>query len=167
AVDRLIDQFPSDQQAQVRSVLGDVLRGVVAQTLLKKKSGGRMAALEVLVVTPAIANLIREGKTVQVPGMMQVSRGIGMSLLNDELQHAIEGHKVDMEEALSKALDKEDLARRFRTGLTLGQASLTDETFRVVSVVPDSPGARGDRARRSDRGAGQQALEGVHPRGDA
>jgi len=142
AVDRLIDQFPADQQSQVRSVLSEVLRGVVAQTLLKKKSGGRMAALEVLVVTPAVANLIREAKTVQIPGMMQVSRGLGMALLNDELQHAIEGHKVDMEEALSKAVDKEDLARRFRTGLTLGQASVADETFRVMSVVPDSPGSR-------------------------
>jgi twitching motility protein PilT len=147
AVDRLIDQFPADQQAQVRSVLSDVLRGVVAQTLLKKKAGGRLAALEVLVVTPAVANLVREAKTVQVPGIMQLSRGIGMSLLNDELYQLIETHKVTMDEALSKSVDKEDLARRFRTGITLGQQAVTDETFKVVSVVPDSPGARAGVAR--------------------
>jgi twitching motility protein PilT len=147
AVDRLIDQFPADQQSQVRSVLSDVLKGVVAQTLLKKKGGGRMAALEVLVVTPAIANLVREAKTVQIPGMMQISRGLGMALLNDELQGAVDSHKVDMDEALSKAVDKEDLARRYRTGVTLGQASVADETFRVMSVAPDSPGDRAGIAR--------------------
>jgi twitching motility protein PilT len=147
AVDRLIDQFPADQQAQVRSVLSEVLKGVVAQTLLKKKGGGRLAALEVLVVTPAIANLVREAKTVQIPGMMQISKGLGMSILNDELQHVVETHKVEMDEALSKAVDKEDLARRFRTGVTLGQPSVADETFRVMNVAADSPGERAGIAR--------------------
>jgi twitching motility protein PilT len=147
AVDRVIDNFPADQQSQVRSVLSDVLKGVVAQTLVKKKGGGRMAALEVLVVTVAVANLIREQKTVQLPGIMQTSKGLGMSLLNDELAHLVDTHKVDMDEALSAAADKEDLARRYRTGITLSQDSLADETFRVAALAPSSPGAQAGLSR--------------------
>ncbi len=147
AVDRVIDQFPAYQQSQVRSVLSDVLKGVVAQTLVRKKGGGRTAALEVLVVTVAVANLIRESKTVQLPGIMQTSRALGMGLLNDELARLIETHKVDMEEALSAAVDKEDLLRRFRTGVTLAQDSMADETFRVASVAPSSPGAEAGLSR--------------------
>jgi len=141
AVDRVVDQFPAYQQSQVRSVMSEVLRGVVAQTLLKKRGGGRVAALEVLVVSVAVANLIREAKTVQLPGIMQTSKALGMSVMNDELYKLIETHKVDMEEAMAAAVDKEDLARRFRTGITLVQDSMTDETFRVASVAPSSPGA--------------------------
>src|SRR5678810_727775 len=65
-VDRIIDQFPPDRQAQIRVMLSESLKGVISQTLLRKKSGGRIAALEVLIVTPAISNLIREGKTFQI-----------------------------------------------------------------------------------------------------
>jgi C-terminal processing protease CtpA/Prc len=121
--------------------MSEVLRGVVAQTLLKKRGGGRVAALEVLVVSVAVANLIREAKTVQLPGIMQTSKALGMSVMNDELYKLIETHKVDMDEAMAAAVDKEDLARRFRTGITLVQDSMTDETFRVASVAPSSPGA--------------------------
>src|SRR5207237_4497121 len=84
-VDRLIDQFPADRQAQVRTMLSESLKGVVAQTLLKKKGGGRVAALEILVVTSAISNLIREGKTFQIPSAMQVVRALGMQTINDEV----------------------------------------------------------------------------------
>src|SRR4029078_1402665 len=80
-VDRLIDQFPTHRQAQIRVMLSESLKGVVAQTLLRKKGGGRVAALEILVVTPAVANLIREGKTFQVPSLMQTGRGLGMVTL--------------------------------------------------------------------------------------
>ncbi len=155
AVDRIIDQFPAGQQEQVRSVLSDVLRGVVAQTLLRKKGGGRVAALEILAVSPAVGNLIREGKTVQLPGIIQINKGMGMQLLNDELETLILTGKVDMDEAMAKAVDKDDLHRRFRTGLTLGQASLADETFGVVRVLPGSPAAlagfeRGDHILELD-----------------
>jgi twitching motility protein PilT len=147
AVDRVVDNFPADQQSQVRSVLSDVLKGVVAQTLVKKKGGGRMAALEVLVVTVAVANLIREQKTVQLPGIMQTSKGLGMSLLNDELARMVDTHKVEMDEALAAASDKDDLARRYRTGITLAQDSLADETFRVVALAPASPGSQAGLTR--------------------
>jgi twitching motility protein PilT len=145
AVDRIIDQFPANQQAQVRSVLGDVLRGVVAQTLVKKIGGGRMAVLEILVVSFAISNLIREAKTVQIPGMMQAGKEKGMTTLNDELGKLIETKKIDLEEALSKAVDKEGLMMRFRSGVTL--AADPAGGFRVMVVNPDSPGALADLHR--------------------
>jgi S1-C subfamily serine protease len=141
SVDRIIDQFPADRQAQVRSVLGDVLRGVVCQTLCRKVGGGRVAALEVLVVTFAIANLIREAKTVQIPGIMQASKGIGMSLLNDELGRMVDAKKIEMDEALSKAVDKDDLLRRYRSGLTLAENPPERESFRVVAVNANTPAA--------------------------
>jgi twitching motility protein PilT len=141
AVDRIIDQFPGEQQPQVRSVLADVLRGVVAQTLLKKVGGGRLAVLEVLVVNLAISNLIRENKQIQIPGLMQASKGMGMALLNDELGKLVEQRKITMEEALAAAVDKEDLHRRFRSGLTFSAEPPDFKRFRVMAVAPDSPGA--------------------------
>ena len=77
-VDRIIDQFPADRQAQIRVMLSESLRGVIAQTLCRKIGGGRVAALEVLLTNGAISNLIREGKTFQIPSMMQVGRAQGM-----------------------------------------------------------------------------------------
>jgi twitching motility protein PilT len=84
-IDRIIDQFPADRQQQIRVMLSESLKGVIAQTLLPKKGGGRVAALEVLIVTPAISNLIREGKTFQIPSSMQTGRNLGMVMLNDAL----------------------------------------------------------------------------------
>jgi twitching motility protein PilT len=80
-IDRLIDVFPTEQQAQVRTMLSESLLGVVAQMLLKKKTGGRQAALEILLGTPAVKNLIREGKTHQLLSVMQVSGKLGMQTL--------------------------------------------------------------------------------------
>jgi twitching motility protein PilT len=141
AVDRMVDLFPADQQAQVRTVLADVLRGVVAQTLLRKKEGGRLAALEVLVVNHAISNLIREGKTIQIPGLMQASKGVGMQLLNDELARLVDARKIDMDEALAASVDKDDLVRRYRSGLTLAAVPGDATRFRVVAVKEASPGS--------------------------
>jgi twitching motility protein PilT len=146
AVDRIIDQFPGGQQAQIRSVLADVLRGVVAQTLVKKIGGGRMAVLEILTITLATSNLIRENKTVQLPGIMQASKEKGMTTLNDELGKLIEAKKIDMEEALSKAIDKEGLLARFRSGITLAVEPPGDK-FRVMEVKPNTPGAAADLHR--------------------
>jgi len=105
-VDRIIDQFPADRQAQIRTMLAEGLRGVVAQTLLKKIGGGRVAALEVLIVTSAISNLIREGKTFQIPSLMQTGKKIGMQMLNDTLIDLIKKKTVDPDEAFIKAVDK-------------------------------------------------------------
>jgi twitching motility protein PilT len=105
-VDRVIDQFPADRQAQIRTMLSESLRGVVAQTLLKKISGGRVAALEVLIANSAIANLIREGKTFQIPSLMQTGKKQGMQMLNDVLIDMAKKKIVDPDEAYRKAVDK-------------------------------------------------------------
>ncbi len=88
-VDRIIDQFPTDRQSQIRIMLSESLKGVIAQTLCRKIGGGRIAALEVLIVTSAISNLIREAKTFQIPSMMQVGKAIGMVTLNDALMDLV------------------------------------------------------------------------------
>ena len=105
-VDRIIDQFPPDRQTQIRVMLSESLRGVISQTLLRKKGGGRIAALEVLIITPAISNLIREGKTFQIPSSMQTGRAIGMVTLNDALIELVKSNTVEAEEAYVKAVDK-------------------------------------------------------------
>src|SRR2546430_15693608 len=76
-VDRMIDQFPADRQSQIRVMLSESLKGVIAQTLCKRLGGGRVAAREILLTTPAISNLIREGKTFQIPSIIQTSKQPG------------------------------------------------------------------------------------------
>jgi twitching motility protein PilT len=105
-VDRIIDQFPTDRQAQIRVMLSESLKGVIAQNLCKRIGGGRAAALEVLIVTSAVANLIREGKTFQIPSMMQVGKAVGMVGLNDALFDYVQKKVVAPEEAYAKAVDK-------------------------------------------------------------
>jgi twitching motility protein PilT len=105
-IDRVIDQFPSDRQAQIRIMLSESLRGVIAQTLCRKIGGGRVAALEVLIATQAMSNLIREGKTFQIPSMIQTGRSIGMVTLNDALLDLVARKLVAPDEALAKAIDK-------------------------------------------------------------
>lgn len=105
-VDRIIDQFPADRQQQIRVMLSESLKGVIAQTLLPKKGGGRVAALEVLIVTPAISNLIREGKTFQIPSSMQTGRQHGMVMLNDALFELVKKGTVEPRDAYLKAVDK-------------------------------------------------------------
>jgi len=112
-VDRVIDQFPADRQAQIRVMLAESLKAVVAQTLCKRIGGGRAAALEVLLVTPAISNLIREGKTFQIPSTMQTSRKIGMTLLNDSLFALVQSKVVAPKEAHRRAVDKAGLLAMF------------------------------------------------------
>jgi twitching motility protein PilT len=105
-VDRVIDQFPTDRQAQIRIMLSESLKGVIAQTLCKKIGGGRVAALEVLIATGAVSNLIREGKTFQLPSMMQVGKAQGMVSLNDALMELVTKKLVEPQEAYTKAVDK-------------------------------------------------------------
>ena len=105
-VDRIIDQFPADRQQQIRVMLSESLKGVIAQTLLPKKGGGRVAALEVLIVTPAISNLIREGKTFQIPSAMQTGKAHGMVMLNDALFDHVKNGLVEPRDAYIKAVDK-------------------------------------------------------------
>ena len=108
-VDRIIDQFPADRQAQIRVMLSESLKGVVSQTLCKKIQGGRVAAREILLTTAAISNLIREGKTFQVPSIIQTSKQLGMLTLNDALLDLVEKKEISPDEAYMKSVEKAGL----------------------------------------------------------
>ncbi len=108
-VDRIIDVFPSGQQGQVRSQLSETLKGVMAQTLLKKKGGGRIAAIEILVGNSAISNLIREGKTYQIPSVLQTSKGDGMQTLDMALFDLYERNLITSEACLDYATDRKSM----------------------------------------------------------
>jgi twitching motility protein PilT len=105
-VDRIIDQFPADRQAQIRIMLSESLRGVISQTLCKKIGGGRVAAREILLTTPAISNLIREGKTFQIPSIIQTSKKLGMVTLNDALLDLVERKLIEPDEAYVRSIEK-------------------------------------------------------------
>ncbi len=106
-VDRIIDVFPSEQQNKIRATLSEALRGVVAQNLFKRvDKKGRVAALEVLVFTTAIANLVREGKTHQLPGMIQVGKRLGNQPLDDSIMDHLKMKRIAPEEAYDKCMDK-------------------------------------------------------------
>jgi twitching motility protein PilT len=117
-VDRIIDQFPPDRQAQIRMMLSESLRGVISQTLCKRIGGGRVPAMEILLCSSGVANLIREGKTFQIPSVMQTARGQGMVLLNDSLLDLVKRKLVEPREALAKAVAKAELRQMLeRAGL--------------------------------------------------
>jgi twitching motility protein PilT len=113
-VDRIIDQFPADRQSQIRVMLSESLRGVIAQTLCKKMGGGRVAAREILLTTPAVSNLIREGKTFQIPSIIQTSKKLGMVTLNDALLELVEKKLVEPDEAYVKSVEKTGLTTAFK-----------------------------------------------------
>jgi twitching motility protein PilT len=106
-IDRIIDVFPRDAQEQVRAMLSESLKGVVCQQLLKTADGkGRVAALEIMVGTPAISNLIREGKTFQIPSIIQTAKRDGMQLLDQHLLDLLKTKRVSPDEAYRCSSDK-------------------------------------------------------------
>ena len=116
-IDRVIDVFPPHQQGQVRSQLAATLQGVVCQTLVKKASGsGRSVATEVLRMTPAIANLIREGKTYQVRSALQAGRAQGMHTMDQHLADFVNSGDVGYATASEKVQDIEDFQRLVHRG---------------------------------------------------
>jgi twitching motility protein PilT len=122
-VDRIIDVFPTEQQNKIRATLSESLRGVVAQSLFKRiDKKGRIAALEILVFTTAIANLVREGKTHQLPGMIQVGKKLGNQPLDDAIMDCLKMKRISPEEAYDKCLDK----KKFRP--FLANPPLDDES---------------------------------------
>lgn len=100
-VDRIIDVFPAEQQAQIRTMLSESINAVVAQILLKKKGGGRVAAHEIMIGTPAVRNLIREGKTAQIPSSIQTGRQHGMQSMDSALAALYKNNIVDKEEIIN------------------------------------------------------------------
>ena len=113
-IDRVIDVFPPHQQGHVRTQLAATLQGVVCQTLVKKVGGGRVVATEVLVATPAVANLIREGKTYQIASSMQAGKALGMHTMDQHLAELVDVGLITRESAEEKAHDLEGLTQLIR-----------------------------------------------------
>lgn len=106
-VDRILNVFPAEEQHGARIALASVLRGVLAQQLLRRTSGGRVAAIEVLFSTPALGSLIREGKTHQIAGFISMGKSEGMRGMDDALKALVEDGTVEAAAAFDKALDKD------------------------------------------------------------
>jgi len=105
-IDRIINAFPAEQQEQTRTMLADSLKAVVAQQLMKKKGGGRCAANEILIGSPALASMIREGKITQIQSLMQTGTSVGMQTMDQHLMRLIDEDKITPEAAYEKAIDK-------------------------------------------------------------
>ncbi len=106
-VDRAIEVFPTNQQDQIRNTLADGLRAVISQTLFKRRDKkGRVAALEIMIANPAVRNLIREGKTFQIPSMLQTGKKYGMQTLDDAILDLLERKIISADDAYTKAVDK-------------------------------------------------------------
>jgi twitching motility protein PilT len=126
-VNRIIDAFPGNLQDQIRTQLSTSLIGVLAQTLLPRIGGGRIAAFESLVVTPGIANLIRENKTFRINSAIQTGAKFGMMLTDDSLFDLWVNEKIEMEDALGKSQDPDSLAKRFATARREMEEGVLDE----------------------------------------
>ena len=114
-VDRIIEIFPANQQGQVRSTLSDSLKAVVSQTLFKRADvKGRCAALEILIATPAVRNLIREGKTYQILSSMQTGKKFGMQTLDDAIMTFLEKKMINPDDAYSNAVEKQKFLKFLR-----------------------------------------------------
>ncbi len=111
-VDRIIDQFPPDQQEQIRVMLSSTLKCVIAQTLCKRVGGGRVAAFEILYVHSGVSNLIREGKTFQLPSIIQTGKKYGMCTMNESLMSLVNEGSITLEEAHSNSVEKQDMHAR-------------------------------------------------------
>jgi twitching motility protein PilT len=114
-VDRIVDQFPADRQDQIRVMLASSLKGVISQMLCKKIGGGRVPALEVMIGTAPISNMIREAKIFQIPSIIQTSRKQGMMLMNDSFLDLVKRKIIEPQEAYAKAVDKTGLLAMMKT----------------------------------------------------
>jgi len=154
-VDRLINQFPSDEQPQVRCSLAEGLRGVISQALLKKKGGGRIAALEIMMSNYALAANVREGKLQQIPNFIQMGRKEGMCSLNDSLLELLAKDLVEPGEAYQKAAAKEELLKRMgalpNCRSPKGSAWTEEELLLAAEEVHGSPGGKADGAKEVNR----------------
>lgn len=105
-IDRIIDSFPVDQQAQIRTMLSESLKGVIAQKLIKRTDGkGRIAAVEVLIGTLSVGNIIREGKTFQLQSTIQTGRKDGMKLMDSSIAELLQRRLISFDDAVGNAID--------------------------------------------------------------
>ncbi len=122
-VDRIVEVFPAQEQAQIRSTLADGIRAIISQTLFKRiDKRGRIPALEILIATPAVRNLVRESKSHQIPSMIQTGRKYGMQLLDDAIMELYNKGKISADDAYTKANDK----ARFRPLLKAPPTDFTE-----------------------------------------
>ncbi|MCK6519530.1 type IV pilus twitching motility protein PilT, partial [Myxococcota bacterium] len=110
-IDRVVNVFPSDRQEGVRGVLGGVLKGVLAQQLLRRKKGGRVAALEILYGSSALASMIRDGKSHQIGGLISTGKAQGMISMDDSLRKLVNDDVIEPQAALEKSLDKDEMRK--------------------------------------------------------
>ena len=111
-VDRVIDQFPPDRQEQIRVMLSSTLKAVITQALCRRKVKGRIAAFEILYVHSAVANIIRERKTFQLPSIIQTGKKYGMCTMNESLMSLVEDEIIALEEAYQRSTEKQDMNDR-------------------------------------------------------
>jgi twitching motility protein PilT len=122
-VDRIVEIFPSEEQGQIRSTLADGIRAIISQTLFKRiDKKGRIPALEILIATPAVRNLIRESKSHQIPSMVQTGKKYGMQLLDDAIMDLFNKGKISADDAYMKANEK----GRFRPLLSAPPTDFTE-----------------------------------------
>ena len=149
-IDRVIDQFPPDRQAQIRVMLSESLKGVISQVLCKKIGGGRVAAREIMLSTPSVSNLIREGKTFQLPSVLQTSRRLGMVTMNDALIELVESNQVEPQEAYLKATDKVGIIHMLKQrGKDVSFADIDDAKAAGAASGPETTGSSKPAARTS------------------
>lgn len=128
-VDRMIDKFPADRQNQIRTMLASSLKGVVAQTLCKKKGGGRVAAFEILVCTNAVSANIRDGKSHMLPSAMQIGKNVGMQLFNDALFELVVAGQIEPREAWLKSVEKDGLVKKLNDNGYAFDPALVDQPW--------------------------------------
>jgi twitching motility protein PilT len=149
-IDRVIDQFPPDRQAQIRVMLSESLKGVISQVLCKKIGGGRVAAREIMLSTPSVSNLIREGKTFQLPSVLQTSRRLGMVTMNDALIELVDSNQVEPQEAYLKATDKVGIIHMLKQrGKDVSFADVDDAKAAGAASGPETTGSSKPAARTS------------------
>lgn len=131
-VDRIVDVFPPGQQEQIRIQLSNNLEGVIVQQLLRRANQpGRVCALEIMMASPAIRNLIREGKSHQIPSMIQISNNLGMQTMDQCLRDLYARGQITYDDAITRAMQPEELKKMISGGATMG-----------TGVGPGSPGPR-------------------------
>lgn len=134
-VDRIVDQFPPDRQEQIRVMLAATLKCVITQMLCKRIGGGRVAAFEILYVYSAVANLIREKKSYQLPSVIQTGKKYGMCTMNESLMELVYQGTIELDEAFANAVDKQDMNTRVNDYLV---AHVEDKTITPIEAVERS-----------------------------
>src|SRR5256886_13730448 len=144
-IDRMVDVFPANKQAQARTMLANSLRGVLAQLLLKKADGsGRLAVNEILIASPAVSAIIREGATQKLQDVLVPGKGQGMQFMDDAIHALLEAGAVSPHEAFMKAIDK----NRFKQFLPADEAALGN----FAGAAPeDAKRAPGDFVKTRER----------------